>query len=102
MITGLNGQPFILEGEFLKIDPPRKLVHTWHGVGTPGAPTTVTTFWRPWTKERVSRSATRASPHANPARPAELDGRRASNASQKHWLWDTHPVAARTGSDELR
>jgi len=42
MITGLNGQPFVLEGEFLKIDPPRKLVHTWHGVGTRGAPTTVT------------------------------------------------------------
>jgi uncharacterized protein YndB with AHSA1/START domain len=37
-----RGRPYALEGEFLEIDPPRKLVHTWHGVGAPGAPTTVT------------------------------------------------------------
>jgi uncharacterized protein YndB with AHSA1/START domain len=41
--SGLGGgRPYVLEGEFLEIDPPRKLVHTWHGVGAPGAPTTVT------------------------------------------------------------
>jgi len=38
----VNGQPYALEGEFLEVDPPRKLVHTWHRVGTPGTPTTVT------------------------------------------------------------
>jgi uncharacterized protein YndB with AHSA1/START domain len=38
----VNGEPYTLEGEYLEIDPPRKLVHTWHRVGTPGAPTTVT------------------------------------------------------------
>jgi len=37
----VNGQPFVLEGEFLEVNPPRKLVHTWHRSGTPGAPTTV-------------------------------------------------------------
>jgi uncharacterized protein YndB with AHSA1/START domain len=36
-----RGQPYALEGEFLEVDPPHKLVHTWHRVGTPGAPTTV-------------------------------------------------------------
>jgi len=36
-----RGQPYALEGEFLEVDPPRKLVHTWHRVGTPTTPTTV-------------------------------------------------------------
>lgn len=42
-----NGRPYVLEGEFLEVDPPRKLVHTWHGVGAPGAPTTVTYLLEP-------------------------------------------------------
>jgi uncharacterized protein YndB with AHSA1/START domain len=37
-----KGNPYVLEGEFLEVDAPRKLVHTWHGVGAPGAPSTVT------------------------------------------------------------
>lgn len=41
--SGLGGgRPYVLEGEFLEVDPPRKLVHTWHTVGTPQPPTTVT------------------------------------------------------------
>jgi uncharacterized protein YndB with AHSA1/START domain len=36
------GQPYALEGEFLEVDPPRKLVHTWQRIGVPGTPTTVT------------------------------------------------------------
>jgi uncharacterized protein YndB with AHSA1/START domain len=36
-----RGQPYAIEGEFIEVDPPRKLVHTWHLVGAPGAPTTV-------------------------------------------------------------
>src|SRR5215471_4197262 len=36
-----RGQPYALEGEFLEVDPPRKLVHTWQLVGMPGAPTKV-------------------------------------------------------------
>jgi uncharacterized protein YndB with AHSA1/START domain len=40
--TGLfRGEPYATEGEFLEVDPPRRLVHTWHGVGAPVAPTTV-------------------------------------------------------------
>src|SRR5216117_1603304 len=42
-----NGQPYTLEGEFLEVDPPRKLVHTWQVVGRPGAPTTVTYLLEP-------------------------------------------------------
>lgn len=36
-----RGQPYVLEGEFLEIDSPQKLVHTY-GVGAPWGPTTVT------------------------------------------------------------
>jgi len=42
-----RGRPYVLEGEFLEVDPQRKLVHTWHGVGAPGAPTTVTYLLEP-------------------------------------------------------
>lgn len=42
-----RGNPYVLEGEFLEVDPPRKLVHTWRGVGVPGAPTTVTYLLEP-------------------------------------------------------
>lgn len=35
-----GGRPYVLEGEFLEVDAPRKLVHTWRAVGAPGAPTT--------------------------------------------------------------
>jgi uncharacterized protein YndB with AHSA1/START domain len=38
---GKGGNPYALEGEFLEVDAPRKLVHTWHLVGTPSAPTVV-------------------------------------------------------------
>jgi uncharacterized protein YndB with AHSA1/START domain len=37
-----RGNPYMLEGEYLEIDPPRKLVHTWQGVGAPGAHSIVT------------------------------------------------------------
>jgi uncharacterized protein YndB with AHSA1/START domain len=41
--TGMGSRgPYALEGEFLEIDPPRKLVHTWRTVGAPAPPTTVT------------------------------------------------------------
>ena len=36
------GTPWSLEGEFLVVEPPRKLVHTWHRGGAPEAPSTVT------------------------------------------------------------
>src|SRR5688572_26935729 len=37
-----RGQPYTLEGEFITVDAPRQLAHTWHVRGIPGAPTTVT------------------------------------------------------------
>lgn len=42
-----RGGPYALEGEFLEVDAPRKLVHTWQLVGVPGAPTTVTYLVEP-------------------------------------------------------
>src|SRR5262249_19223832 len=36
-----NGRAYGLEGEFLEVAPPHKLVHTWRAAGVPGAPTTV-------------------------------------------------------------
>jgi uncharacterized protein YndB with AHSA1/START domain len=38
---GKDGQPFHVEGEFLEIDPPHRLVHTWQPVWEPGETTTV-------------------------------------------------------------
>jgi uncharacterized protein YndB with AHSA1/START domain len=47
-VTGVgNGRPFVLEGEFLEIVPPRKLVYTWGAPGARGAPTTVTFLLEP-------------------------------------------------------
>jgi uncharacterized protein YndB with AHSA1/START domain len=40
--VGADGMPFAVEGEFLEIDPPRRLVHTWQPGWEPGPPTTVT------------------------------------------------------------
>jgi len=37
-----RGQPYVQEGEFLEIDPPHKLIHTWDGAGRPELPSTVT------------------------------------------------------------
>jgi uncharacterized protein YndB with AHSA1/START domain len=37
-----QGQPYVLEGEFVETNAPRKLVHTWHLVGT--ADTTTVTY----------------------------------------------------------
>ena len=36
-----RGQPYDLDGEFLTVDRPRRLVHTWHPSGSPTSPTTV-------------------------------------------------------------
>src|SRR5437588_13072431 len=44
-----RGEPYALEGEFLAVTPPTKLVHTWKRVGAPGAPTIVTYLLQPQT-----------------------------------------------------
>ena len=38
---GKGGNPYALEGEFLEVDALHELVHTWHLVGSPAAPTMV-------------------------------------------------------------
>ena len=42
-----GGRPYSIEGGFVEVDAPRRLVHTWHLVGTPFAPTTVTYVLEP-------------------------------------------------------
>lgn len=42
-----GGNPYTLEGEFIEVQAPAKLVHTWHLSGTPAAPTTVTYLLEP-------------------------------------------------------
>lgn len=42
-----RGNPYALEGDFLEIDAPRKLVHTWRAVGAPGEPSMVTYLLEP-------------------------------------------------------
>jgi uncharacterized protein YndB with AHSA1/START domain len=42
-----GGRPYGLEGEFLEVDPPRRLVHTWHAAGALDTPTTVTYVLEP-------------------------------------------------------
>ena len=34
-----GGKPYVLEGEFLEVEPPRKLVHTWRAAGAPASTT---------------------------------------------------------------
>lgn len=37
-----KGLPYRLEGEFLEVEPPTRLAHTWRPAGAPGNPTVVT------------------------------------------------------------
>lgn len=37
-----GGKPYALEGEFVEIDEPRRLVHTWRAAGAPGGHSRVT------------------------------------------------------------
>lgn len=55
---------YVLEGEFLEVDSPRRLAHSWHGAGIPGAATTVTYVVEP--TETGSRVTLRHSGFAVP------------------------------------
>jgi uncharacterized protein YndB with AHSA1/START domain len=39
--AGADGKPFSVEGEYLEVDPPHRLVHTWNPDWDPGAATKV-------------------------------------------------------------
>src|SRR5215468_7429319 len=43
----VRGQSYTLEGEFLEVRPPTKLVHTWQRVDIAGPPTIVTYYLEP-------------------------------------------------------
>jgi len=40
--VGADGKPFAVQGEYIELDPPKKLTHTWAPDWDPGAPTRVT------------------------------------------------------------
>jgi uncharacterized protein YndB with AHSA1/START domain len=42
-----RGKPYALEGKFLEVDPPRRLVQTWHFAGAPGTPSKVSYVLEP-------------------------------------------------------
>jgi len=42
-----RGAPYRLEGEFLEVDPPRKLVQSWQRLGTSDAPSILTYLLEP-------------------------------------------------------
>ena len=42
-----RGEPYVQEGEFLEVESPRWLVHTWEHAGKPGAASTVTYLVEP-------------------------------------------------------
>jgi uncharacterized protein YndB with AHSA1/START domain len=42
-----RGEPYVQEGEFLEIESPRRLVHTWEGAGKQGVASTVTYLVEP-------------------------------------------------------
>jgi uncharacterized protein YndB with AHSA1/START domain len=42
-----RGAPYTLGGEFLEVDPPRKLVQTWSRIGMPGDPSVLTYLLEP-------------------------------------------------------
>src|SRR5262245_39610849 len=48
-----RGQPYVQEGQFLEIESPHKIVHTWEGAGKPGAPSTVTYLLEPFEKRNA-------------------------------------------------
>jgi len=42
-----RGEPYVQEGEFLEVEAPRRLVHTWERAGKPGVASTVTYLLEP-------------------------------------------------------
>lgn len=45
--AGASGPPFIVQGEYLELDPPKKIVHTWRPDWDQGPATTVTYLIEP-------------------------------------------------------
>ena len=54
--VGADGKPFAVKGEYLEIDPPRLLVHTWDPSYAPGMKTTVRWELEPHSIHRLQQS----------------------------------------------
>jgi uncharacterized protein YndB with AHSA1/START domain len=64
-----RGEAYALEGEYLEVDPPRKLVHTWKRAGAPDKPTTVT-----YLLERLATGTRLTLRHSGFASPQAVGG----------------------------
>jgi uncharacterized protein YndB with AHSA1/START domain len=85
-----RGEPYVQEGEFLEVESPRWLVHTWERAGKPDAASTVTYLVERSTGGRASRFGTWASRRATCAARSRSDGKRAWNGSPKSLLRSFH------------
>jgi len=77
----MSGSPWTLEGEFLVVDPPRKLVHTWRNPATDPLPSTVT-----YELERIPTGTRLTLRHTGIQSPEAGQGARAGWESSVHRL----------------
>ena len=55
-------RPYVIEGEFLAVDPPRKLAHTWHSVG---ARLSSPKAWKPASRSAIPMCSVSTRPSAS-------------------------------------
>ena len=92
-----RGQPYVQDGEFLEIESPHKLVHTWDGAGTTDMPSTVTYLLEQFDERTRITFGKRASSRATSATRSRQDGRRASTGSPKSWFLASPPIPSKNG-----
>ena len=102
------GIPYALEGEFLQVEAPRKLIHSWHGVRAPGTPTVVTYLVEPEkSRRRGSRCATSALPRVRRASTRASAGRRASRGlrsclrQRRRWVTSSLEAGGRDATGDV-
>jgi uncharacterized protein YndB with AHSA1/START domain len=85
-----GGGPYALEGKFLEVDPPRKLVQTWHFAGAPDKPSTVTYLLEPI--DGGTRLTVRHSDIAAPDRRNNIGAGWRSSFDRLSEILATHPA----------
>lgn len=87
--SGMAGdRAYAIEGEYLEVDPPRKLVHTWQTVGAPIPPSRVT-----YLLEAID-GGTRVTLRHEAITPEICEGMRAGWESSFECLREIHDTAA--------
>lgn len=84
-----RGEAYALEGKFLEVDPPRKLVQTWHFAGAPGTPSTVSYLLEPI--EGGTRLTVRHSDIADPDRRSNVGAGWRSSFDRLAEILSVHP-----------